>query len=90
MMKLSTVLAVLLCFIVSKTVLSQTINPAILSSKWNAQWVSVPTEPAKDYGVYHFRKSFELLNKPSSFIIHVSLYPLKPVVYLYGRVKGIY
>jgi alpha-L-rhamnosidase len=72
MMKLSTALAVLLCFVVSKTVLSQSINPAILSSKWNAQWVSVPNEPAKDYGIYHFRKSFELTEKPSSFIIHVS------------------
>jgi alpha-L-rhamnosidase len=72
MMRFSTALAVMLCFVVSKTVLSQSIDPAILNKQWNAQWVSVPNEPPKDYGVYHFRKSFELTDKPANFIIHVS------------------
>jgi hypothetical protein len=50
---------------------------------WNAEWITLPGlninqwnaayEPAlKDYGVYKFRKSFELASKPASFIVHVS------------------
>jgi alpha-L-rhamnosidase len=39
---------------------------------WNAYWIAIPNEPAKDYGVYFFRKNFSLASKPSQFIIHVS------------------
>lgn len=51
---------------------AQTINPAILNHSWNAQWISVPNEPAKSYGVYHFRKSITIGSKPSTFKVHVS------------------
>ncbi|SMC52462.1 alpha-L-rhamnosidase-related protein [Pedobacter africanus] len=48
------------------------INPAILNSKWQAEWISYPDISLKDYGIFHFRKSFDLKNLPESFVIHVS------------------
>jgi hypothetical protein len=72
MRSLSNVAALLLCFFISKTALSQTINPDILNKQWKASWVSVPNEPNKDYGIYHFRKSIDLPTKPAKFVIHVS------------------
>ena len=51
---------------------SQTIADNILAKKWDAFWITVPNTAPHDYGVYHFRKSFQLNNKPSQFIIHVS------------------
>ena len=43
-----------------------------LVDKWSAQWISVPDEPANAYGVYHFRKSFDLKSVPDRFIVHVT------------------
>jgi hypothetical protein len=37
-----------------------------------ADWVTVPGAPAREYGVYHFRRTFELAEKPSSFVVNVS------------------
>lgn len=48
------------------------INPALLSGRWKARWISVPDEPANVYGVYHMRKSFELADVPDRFRVHVS------------------
>ena len=48
------------------------INPELLTSHWKAQWITHPTESAVDYGIFHFRKSFELTSVPSEFIIHIS------------------
>lgn len=43
-----------------------------LKHTWKAAWIKHPTEPLSEYGVYHFRKTFELKEKPEKFIIHVS------------------
>jgi alpha-L-rhamnosidase len=48
------------------------INPEILTNHWKAQWITHPTESALDYGVFHFRKSFEMSSIPEEFIIHIS------------------
>ena len=40
------------------------INPEILNNHWKAQWITHPTESVLDYGVFHFRKSFELASVP--------------------------
>lgn len=59
------------------------INPIVLDKPWKAHWITGPGKTTnmyataqdatlKDYGVYKFRKSFDLLDKPSSFIVHVS------------------
>ncbi|MEO0468117.1 MAG: family 78 glycoside hydrolase catalytic domain [Bacteroidota bacterium] len=39
---------------------------------WDAKWITHPTASAKEYGVYHFRKSFVLTELPEQFIVHVS------------------
>src|SRR4029078_3276578 len=46
------------------------INPELLTKSWSARWITVPNISPFDYGVYHFRRTFELQSKPSSFIIH--------------------
>lgn len=47
-------------------------NPDLLKQAWTARWISVPDASPYDYGVYHFRKSFELPAKPSGFLVHVT------------------
>ncbi len=39
---------------------------------WPARWILHPTAPAKQYGVYHFRKAIDLPQKPPRFVVHVS------------------
>jgi alpha-L-rhamnosidase len=62
---------------------SQTISKDVLEKPWKAQWITGPGIPInrftaasdvslKQYGVFKFRKSLELKEKPSSFIVHVS------------------
>lgn len=53
-------------------VTSEKINPELLTNHWTAQWITHPTESALDYGVFHFRKNFELAIVPKEFIIHIS------------------
>ena len=65
------------CFILSAILFfnfsySQQISDDVLHKRWDAFWIAVPNAPLHDYGVYHFRKSFSLDQKSSSFIIHVS------------------
>lgn len=40
--------------------------------QWPAQWIMPPGIDPDVYGVYHFRKSFDLAEIPVQFIIHVS------------------
>ncbi len=47
-------------------------GPDLLSRPWPAQWIAAPGSSPFDYGVYHFRRSFDLASPPSSFIVHVS------------------
>jgi hypothetical protein len=63
---------------------AQTISDELLQQPWHAKWITAPGKgpmnqwiaandaSLKDYGVYKFRKSFELASVPSSFIVHVS------------------
>src|SRR4051794_41187246 len=51
---------------------AQTISPGIITQKWSAYWITAGDVSQKDYGVYHFRKTFSLPDKPGSFIVHVS------------------
>lgn len=50
------------------------INPQLLQSAWPASWITSPATQQREYGVYHFRKTFLLptATKPKSFLIHVS------------------
>ncbi len=51
---------------------AQKISNEILTKRWDAHWITVPGTSAHAYGVYHFRKTFSLNDKPASFVIHVS------------------
>ena len=48
------------------------INRQLLKERWPAQWISCPGVSLADYGVYHFRRVFNLSAKPEQFIVHVS------------------
>ncbi len=48
------------------------INPRLLSQPWEAHWITHPTADPQAYGIYHFRKTFDLETKPGTFIVHVS------------------
>ena len=52
--------------------MGQNIAVNILEKIWPASWITVPGQPAKDYGVFHFWKSIDVPGRPSSFIVHVS------------------
>jgi alpha-L-rhamnosidase len=60
------------CIFLSFMAGAQNINPALLSRPWKASWITVPNEPAHDYGIYHFQKSADLPTKPAKFVIHIS------------------
>jgi len=42
------------------------------AATWNARWISVPETSPYDYGVYHFRKTLDLPQKPASFKVRVT------------------
>lgn len=48
------------------------INNKYIDGFWEANWITHPSSPSREYGVYHFRKSLELSAKPASFVVHVS------------------
>ena len=62
----------LICLAATKTAWSQTEDITIAKNQWHAWWLMSPKDDGHVYGVYHFRKKFELNGQPSSFIIHVS------------------
>lgn len=47
-------------------------NPELLGGPWSARWIKAPGAPRAEYGVYHFRRTFTLPAKPSTFVVHVS------------------
>ena len=72
-------IAVLLAFLCQNSSLTAqtTTPPASPVSKWTtnywqAKWIVHPTAPARQYGVYHFRKTISLPAKPARFVVHVS------------------
>ena len=58
------------------------LSPAVVTSqaptsttsrtKWSAQWISHPTAPLREPGVFHFRKILQLPSTPPHFVVHVS------------------
>ena len=49
------------------------IDHNFLNQRWQARWITHPTASLTEYGVFHFRRSFNLLQKPEHFVIHVSV-----------------
>lgn len=44
----------------------------IVSKRWEAEWIAPEKALAREYGVHHFRKRFELAEKPSRFVVHIT------------------
>jgi alpha-L-rhamnosidase len=44
----------------------------VVNFPWKASWIAPQNVSLKEFGVYHFRKNFDLAQKPNSFIINVS------------------
>lgn len=44
----------------------------LLTDRWPAQWIAVPNADPHSYGVYHFRRAFDLPAQPASFPVQVS------------------
>ncbi|GAA4416352.1 hypothetical protein GCM10023187_47710 [Nibrella viscosa] len=66
--------AVWLLLATSLITLAQPLKPTTRwqTDYWTAKWIMHPTAAGKQYGVYHFRKTFSLPQKPGRFVIHVS------------------
>ncbi len=45
---------------------------AAAPTAWTASWVRTPGSAPASYGVYHFRRAFDLPARPPSFRVHVS------------------
>lgn len=73
---INVVLILLICLNLSAQTAQQValekINPALVNNRWKAQWIAHPSESLLEYGVFHFRKSFDLKEQPREFIIHIS------------------
>src|SRR5690606_1266371 len=48
------------------------INASLSGQRWPAHWIKASDGSTNGYGVYHFRKVFDLDSKPSKFVVHVS------------------
>jgi alpha-L-rhamnosidase len=46
--------------------------PELISGRWSARWITHPSAPKSDYGVYLFRRTLDLAEKPGRFVVHVS------------------
>src|SRR5438876_832409 len=65
-------LAGLLAF--SAAPLRAPVQPALnlFDKPWPAHWIAAPEAPRREFGVFYFRKPFELAAVPNHFIIHAS------------------
>ncbi len=48
------------------------VDSSLLTRPWPASWVAHPTASLYDYGVFHFKRDFQLAARPARFIVHVS------------------
>ncbi len=68
-------LFVLLVFISIAPIFSQEeikLNHKTLFETWDAKWITYPGISGKEYGVYLFRKNFQLDKGAKEFIVHIS------------------
>jgi len=66
------VLAVALSLIPCSISTSQTRGEDLVNHLWKARWITHPEGPQREFGVFHFRKTFTLESVPQRFVIHVS------------------
>jgi len=61
-----------LLFLFSMKGIAHNSQPELERRPWNAQWIAANNNSGIDYGVFYFRKTLTLKEKPASFQIHVS------------------
>src|SRR5574343_367539 len=67
--------SVLLLFLASATMFAQPrIAPRLLNGFWTARWIADPGSSGTEFGIYHFRKSFEYTKTGQPFAVHVTAY----------------
>lgn len=64
--------ALFISLIFSLPLSAQQASQKVLTQRWQADWIAPQNVNLKDFGVFHFRKNFELAQKPAQFIINVS------------------
>lgn len=68
--------SILIAFCVALSCLSHaqdtTLNPRLMQGAWPSSWITCPDVPQRAYGVYHFRKTVSLAQKPARFVVHAS------------------
>ncbi len=47
-------------------------NPRWQKDRWPCNWITCPESSPTSYGVYHFRKTFDIPTKPEQFAINIS------------------
>lgn len=62
----------LLCLLVIAVLSNGQSATELQSQAWRASWVAPEGASPQGYGVYHFRRSFDLTTVPAKFEIHVS------------------
>jgi alpha-L-rhamnosidase len=62
----------LIAFAPAKRSVCQSSGEPMARRKWSAEWISHPSAPLREPGVFHFRKIIELPAAPAHFIVHVS------------------
>jgi len=50
----------------------RTLEPHVMADRWSAGWIAPAGIEPSAYGVYHFRKDFQLTTVPAEFLVHVS------------------
>jgi alpha-L-rhamnosidase len=73
-MKYRIILSAIFCLLIAGKSYGQTIDTLRANTPWNAQWIGLNNalDPGTGYGVYYFRKSINIADRPAKFIIHVS------------------
>jgi hypothetical protein len=54
------------------TAVTPTVNPDLLGRRWEANWIVPPGTDPFGFGVYHFRKTLDLPERPARFVVHVT------------------
>jgi alpha-L-rhamnosidase len=67
------VLTTLLLLPIGQGTLAQSASPQLAPrTQWTAEWISHPTAPLRERGVFHFRKTIHLDTNPAHFPVEVS------------------
>ena len=51
---------------------AQSINPTLLTGRWQASWIRHAAAPGTAVGVYLFRQTFDVAAMPDRFVVHAS------------------